>query len=212
PDATAPIGPNETYTANSPNSWSISSVDEDLGMVYVPLGNQPPDQWGGNRSPAVETYSSSVVALDLATGKVRWHFQTVHHALWDYDVPAQPSLLDLNIGGSKVPALVQPTKQGEIFVLDRRTGTPLLPVTEVPAPQGAAQGDRSAPTQPKSALSFNPPPLTDRDMWGATMFDQLYCRIAFHRLRYEGRFTPPSTQGTLVYPGNFGVFNWGGVA
>lgn len=212
PDNSAPLAPGQTYTANSPNSWSISSVDEALGMVYVPLGNQPPDQWGGQRSPAVETYSSSVVALDLATGKVRWNFQTVHHDLWDYDVPAQPSLLDLNINGNRVPALVQPTKQGEIFVLDRRTGTPLLPVSEVPAPQGAAQGDRSAPTQPKSALSFNPPPLTGRDMWGATMFDQLYCRIAFHRLRYEGRFTPPSTQGTLVYPGNFGVFNWGGVA
>jgi quinoprotein glucose dehydrogenase len=212
PNSSAPLAPGQVYSPNSPNSWSISSVDEALGMVYVPLGNQPPDQWGGQRSPAVETYSSSVVALDLATGKVRWNFQTVHHDLWDYDVPAQPSLLDLTIKGEKVPALVQPTKQGEIFVLDRRTGTPLLPVTEVAAPQGAAQGDHTAPTQPKSALSFDPPPLTDRDMWGATMFDQLYCRIAFHRLRYEGRFTPPSTQGTLVYPGNFGVFNWGGVA
>lgn len=212
PDATAPLAAGQTYTANSPNSWSVSSVDEALGMVYVPLGNQPPDQWGGQRSPAVETYSSSVVALDLATGKVRWNFQTVHHDLWDYDVPAQPSLVDLTVGGNRVPALVQPTKQGEIFVLDRRTGTPLLPVVETAAPQGAAQGDRTAPTQPNSALSFNPPPLTERDMWGATLFDQLYCRIAFHRLRYEGRFTPPSTQGSLIYPGNFGVFNWGGVA
>lgn len=212
PDATAPLAAGQTYTANSPNSWSVSSVDEALGMVYVPLGNQPPDQWGGQRSPAVETYSSSVVALDLATGKVRWNFQTVHHDLWDYDVPAQPSLVDLTVGGNRVPALVQPTKQGEIFVLDRRTGTPLLPVVETAAPQGAAQGDRTASTQPNSALSFNPPPLTERDMWGATLFDQLYCRIAFHRLRYEGRFTPPSTQGSLIYPGNFGVFNWGGVA
>jgi quinoprotein glucose dehydrogenase len=212
PDATAPLAAGQSYTANSPNSWSISSVDEALGLVYVPLGNQPPDQWGGQRSPAVETYSSSVVALDLATGKVRWNFQTVHHDLWDYDVPAQPSLVDLTVGGNKVPALIQPTKQGEIFVLDRRTGTPLLPVMEAPAPQGAAQGDRTAPTQPNSALSFNPPPLTERDMWGVTLFDQLYCRIAFHRLRYEGRFTPPSTQGSLIYPGNFGVFNWGGVA
>jgi quinoprotein glucose dehydrogenase len=212
PEDTAPLAAGQSYTPNSPNSWSISSVDEALGMVYVPLGNQPPDQWGRQRSPAVETYSSSIVALDLATGKVRWNFQTVHHDLWDYDVPAQPSLVDLTVGGSKVPALVQPTKQGEIFVLDRRTGTPVLPVLESPAPQGAAQGDRTAPTQPNSALSFNPPPLTERDMWGATLFDQLYCRIAFHRLRYEGRFTPPSTQGSLIYPGNFGVFNWGGVA
>ena len=212
PDATAPIGPGERYTVNSPNSWSISSVDEALGMVYVPMGNQPPDQWGGNRSAAVERYSSSVVALDLATGQVRWVFQTVHHDLWDYDVPSQPSLVDLHVNGATVPALVQPTKQGELFVLDRRTGLPIHGVQEVAAPQGAAQGDRTAPTQPRSALSFDAPRLTGRDMWGATLFDQLACRIAFHRLRYEGRFTPPSTQGSLVYPGNFGVFNWGGVA
>ncbi|VWX57750.1 Quinoprotein glucose dehydrogenase [Burkholderiales bacterium 8X] len=212
PDQTAPLGPGQTYTPNSPNSWSISSVDEALGMVYVPLGNQPPDQWGGHRSEAVDRFSSSVVALDLASGRVRWHFQTVHHDLWDYDVPAQPSLVDLRIGGATVPALVQPTKQGELFVLDRRTGTPVHPVIEQLAPQGAAAGDRTAPTQPRSAISFDPPPLTERAMWGATMFDQLGCRIAFRKLRYEGRFTPPSTEGTLVYPGNFGVFNWGGVA
>ncbi|MBB5754926.1 membrane-bound PQQ-dependent dehydrogenase, glucose/quinate/shikimate family [Prosthecomicrobium pneumaticum] len=212
PQDTAPLAPGGHYTPNSPNSWSISSVDEALGMVYVPLGNQPPDQWGGNRSEAVETYSSAVVALDIATGRVRWHFQTVHHDLWDYDVPAQPSLVDLTVNGERVPALVQPTKQGELFVLDRRTGAPLLPVQELPAPQGAAEGDHTAPTQPKSALSYDPPPLSGRDMWGMTMLDQLACRIRFHQLRYEGRFTPPSTGGTLVYPGNFGVFNWGGVA
>ena len=212
PDATAPIPPDRTYTANSPNSWAIMSVDEGLGLVYVPMGNQPPDQWGGRRSPSVERLSSSIVALDLASGRLRWVFQTVHHDLWDYDVPAQPSLLDLTINGQTVPALVQPTKQGEIYVLDRRSGTPILPVREVPAPQGAAEGDHTAPTQPVSALSFGPTPLTGRDMWGATVFDQLACRIQFHRLRYEGRFTPPSVQGTLVYPGNFGVFNWGGIA
>lgn len=212
PDQTAPIPDGRTYTVNSPNSWSISSVDEALGMVYVPLGNQPPDEFGGNRSPAVERFSSSVVALDLATGQVRWVFQTVHHDLWDYDVPAQPSLIDLTVDGQTVPALVQPTKQGELFVLDRRTGKPILPVTEKPAPQGAAEGDHSAPTQPVSALSYDPPPLTGADMWGATMFDQLACRIALKRLRYDGRFTPPTLQGSLIYPGNFGVFNWGSVA
>jgi len=212
PDDTAPLPAGQTYTPNSPNSWSISSADETLGLIYVPLGNQPPDQWGGNRSANVDRFSSSVVALELATGRVRWVFQTVHHDLWDYDVPSQPSLIDLTISGQTVPALVQPTKQGELFVLDRRTGTPILPVDEVAAPQGAAEGDRTAATQPKSALSFDPPPLTEADMWGATLFDQLACRIAFHGLRYEGRFTPPSQQGTLVYPGNFGVFNWGGIA
>ncbi|RYY54925.1 MAG: membrane-bound PQQ-dependent dehydrogenase, glucose/quinate/shikimate family, partial [Comamonadaceae bacterium] len=169
-------------------------------------------QWGGKRTPAVEKYSSSIVALDLQTGEVRWNFQTVHHDLWDYDVPSQPTLLDLRVGGATVPVLVQPTKQGELFVLDRRTGQPVVPVTEESAPQGAAEGDRTAPTQPRSALSFDPEPLTGAHMWGATVFDQLYCRVAFHRLRYEGRFTPPSVQGSLVYPGNFGVFNWGSIA
>jgi quinoprotein glucose dehydrogenase len=212
PEVTTPIAAGAHYTANSPNSWSIASVDEALGLVYLPMGNQPPDQWGGQRSPAVEKYSSSVVALDLATGRVRWVFQTVHHDLWDYDVPSQPSLVDLTVDGATVPALVQPTKQGELFVLDRRTGKPILPVTEVPAPQGAAEGDHSAETQPKSALSYEPPRLTGKDMWGATIVDQMMCRIALQKLRYEGRFTPPSTQGSLIYPGNFGTFNWGGVA
>lgn len=212
PEQTAPLPPGQTYTANSPNSWSIMAADEALGMVYVPLGNQPPDQWGGNRSPAVERFSSAIVALDLDTGQVRWNFQTVHHDLWDYDVPSQPSLLDLQVGAERVPVLVQPTKQGDLFVLDRRTGRPVLPVSEQPAPQGAAEGDFTAPTQPHSALSFAPPPLQGRDMWGATLFDQLACRIAFHRLRYEGRFTPPTEGGSLVYPGNFGVFNWGSIA
>jgi quinoprotein glucose dehydrogenase len=136
----------------------------------------------------------------------------VHHDLWDYDVPAQPTLVDLTIAGATVPALVQPTKQGEVFVLDRRNGTPILPVDEIAAPGGAAAGDRSAPTQPRSALSYEPPRLTGKDMWGATMFDQLLCRIALQKLNYGGRFTPPSTQGSLIYPGNFGTFNWGGVA
>jgi quinoprotein glucose dehydrogenase len=212
PEETAPIAADRSYSVNSPNSWSISSVDEALGLVYVPTGNQPPDQWGGKRSEGAERYSSSVVALDLASGRVRWSFQTVHHDLWDYDVPAQPSLIDLRVGSETLPALVQPTKQGELFVLDRRNGKPIVPVNERPAPQGAATGDRTAPTQPVSGLSFDPPALTPADMWGATVFDQLACRIAFHKLRYEGRFTPPSTEGSLIYPGNFGVFNWGSIA
>ena len=213
PEDTAPLGPGEHYVTNSPNSWSVFSVDEALGLVYIPLGNQVPDQFGGGRSASVEKYSSSIVALDLATGRDRWVRQTVHHDLWDMDVPAQPVLIDLRRpDGSTVPALVGPTKQGDIYILDRRTGEPIVPVREVEAPQGAVEGDFTAPTQPVSDLTFMPPPLKEKDMWGITMFDQLACRIRFHQLRYEGRYTPPSLQGTIVYPGNFGVFNWGSVA
>ncbi len=212
PEDHAPPAEGETYSENAPNSWSVSSYDPELGLVYVPLGNQSPDQWGGNRSDAVEKYSTSVLALDAETGAPAWVFQTVHHDLWDMDVPAQPSLVDLTIDGDTVPALVQATKQGEIFVLNRETGEPALPVREVPAPGGAAPGDFAAPTQPVSAISFNPEPLRESDMWGATLVDQMACRIAFRQLDYRGRYTPPSTGGTLVYPGNFGTFNWGGVA
>lgn len=213
PDVTTPLAEGEYYTTNSPNSWSVFSADEKLGLIYLPLGNQVPDQLGMGRSAAVEKYSSSITALDIKTGQVRWVRQTVHHDLWDMDVPAQPVLIDItDKNGQTVPALVGPTKQGDIYVLDRRTGEPIIPVTEVPAPTGAIAEDFSAPTQPLSGLTFNPPPLTEADMWGATLFDQLACRIKFRSLRYEGRYTPPSLQGTIVYPGNFGVFNWGSVA
>ncbi|MBU1307744.1 MAG: glucose/quinate/shikimate family membrane-bound PQQ-dependent dehydrogenase [Alphaproteobacteria bacterium] len=212
PEETAPIADGQTYMENSPNSWSVSSYDPALGLIYVPMGNQPPDQFGGNRDENVERYSSSIVALEAQTGKVRWVFQGVHHDLWDMDVPAQPSLIDLTIEGKTVPALVAATKQGEIFVLNRETGEPVLPVTEVPAPGGAVAGDFTAPTQPKSALSFEPKPLTEASMWGATMFDQIACRIAFRSMNYEGRYTPPSEKGSIIYPGNFGAFNWGAVS
>ncbi|WP_207459021.1 glucose/quinate/shikimate family membrane-bound PQQ-dependent dehydrogenase [Azospirillum sp. SYSU D00513] len=212
PDRTTPLGPGETYTANSPNSWSIFSADEALGMVYIPLGNRTPDQLGMGRSEAVERFSSSIVALDLGTGQVRWVRQTVHHDLWDMDVPAQPVLIDITTAGGPVPALVGPTKQGDLYVLDRRSGEPIIPVREVPAPGGAIPEDRTSPTQPVSGLTFMPEPLTEANMWGVSLLDQLACRIQFRSLRYEGRYTPPSLQGTLVYPGNFGVFNWGSVA
>lgn len=213
PADTTPIGPGAHYVTNSPNSWSVFSVDEALGLVYVPLGNQVPDQIGIDRSESVEKYSSSIVALDIETGHDRWVRQTVHHDLWDMDVPAQPVLVDITkADGASVPALVGPTKQGDIYVLDRRTGEPLVPIREVPAPTGAVEGDFTAPTQPVSDLTFMPEPLKEKDMWGITLFDQLACRIEFRKLRYEGRYTPPSLQGTLVYPGNFGTFNWGSVA
>jgi len=212
PDQTTPLAAGQTYTHNSPNMWSTPSADEKLGLLYVPLGNQTPDQLGAGRSANVEKFSSSITALDLATGQLRWVRQTVHHDLWDMDVPAQPTLIDITTAAGLVPALVGPTKQGDLYVLDRRSGEPIIPVKEVPAPGGAVEGDHTSPTQPVSDLSFNPKPLTGADMWGITMFDQLACRIEFQGLRYEGRYTPPSVQGSLIYPGNFGTFNWGGVA
>ncbi|KAF1712050.1 membrane-bound PQQ-dependent dehydrogenase, glucose/quinate/shikimate family [Pseudoxanthomonas kalamensis DSM 18571] len=204
-----------TYTRGTPNVWSTPAFDEALGLIYLPTGNQEPDFWGGHRSPAADEYSSSVVALELATGRVRWKFQTTHHDLWDYDVPAQPALYDMPDGkGGTVPALVQVTKRGQIFVLDRRDGTPITEVAEKPVPQEHAEGDRVSPTQPYSVgmPAIGAQPLTEKMMWGATFFDQLACRIAFRKLRYLGDFSAPSTEPTLVYPGNFGGMNWGSVA
>lgn len=212
PDQTEPLPAGQLYVGNSPNAWSMLSVDEELGLVYAPIGNAPPDQYGADRTPETERFSASTIALDLGTGQLRWVRQFVHHDLWDMDTPSQPQLVDLPVQGEVVPALVQATKQGDIYVLDRRTGEPILPITEEPAPQGAVEGDFTAPTQPTSAMTFKPDPLREADMWGATMLDQLYCRIRYRQLDYQGRYTPPSTRGAIVYPGNFGTFNWGGVA
>jgi quinoprotein glucose dehydrogenase len=212
PDVTAPLLPGQTYTAGAPNNWAPSSVDAQLGLVYIGLGNQSPDQLGAGRSAQVERFSSALIALDVATGTLRWVFQMVHHDLWDRDVPSQPSLIDLTIDGKVVPALVAPTKQGDLYVLDRRSGLSVLPVRELPVPASTVPGEFAAPTQPHSSLSFMPPALTGKDMWGATPLDQLICRIQLRRMGYDGPYTPPSTWRTLVYPGNLGVFNWGGVA
>ena len=216
PEDTKPLDindPNQTYKTSSPNSWAIASADEKLGLAYFPMGNRTPDQLGVYRSPAEEKYATSVVALDLKTGQARWVQQFVHHDLWDMDTPAQPSLIDLKTDKGVEPALVVPTKQGDVYVLNRATGKPILPIKERPASQNhLIKGEHASPTQPYSALSFEPKPLTEKDMWGASLLDQMMCRIEFNKLNYEGRYTPPSTQGTLVYPGNFGTFNWGSLA
>ncbi|AZD10249.1 Glucose dehydrogenase, PQQ-dependent [Pseudomonas chlororaphis] len=212
PDVTTPLPEGQTYTRNSPNMWSLASVDEKLGLVYLPLGNQMPDQWGGNRTAGAEKFSAGTVALDIDTGKLRWNYQFTHHDLWDMDVGSQPTLVDMKTAEGIKPALIQPTKQGSLYVLDRRDGTPIVPIQEVPAPGGAVEGDRTAPTQARSDLNLLPPPLEEKGMWGATPFDQMLCRIQFKELRYEGQYTPPSIQGSLVYPGNVGVFNWGSVS
>jgi quinoprotein glucose dehydrogenase len=212
-DENALASPTHNYTNNSPNSWITAAYDAKLGLIYVPMGVQTPDIWGGNRTAVAERYSSALVALDVNTGKRAWFYQTVHHDLWDMDLSSQPTLVDISTAKGVIPAVLQPTKTGNLFVLDRRNGQLIVPAPERPVPQGAAPGDHLSPTQPFSRLTFRPEQkLTGADMWGATIFDQLTCRILFHRLRYDGTFTPPSLQGTLVFPGNLGMFEWGGVA
>ncbi|WP_446918006.1 glucose/quinate/shikimate family membrane-bound PQQ-dependent dehydrogenase [Klebsiella pneumoniae] len=201
------------FTLNSPNSWAPAAYDAKLDLVYLPMGVTTPDIWGGNRTPEQERYASSIVALNATTGKLAWSYQTVHHDLWDMDMPSQPTLADIEVNGKTVPVIYAPAKTGNIFVLDRRNGELVVPAPEKPVPQGAAKGDYVNKTQPFSDLSFRPKKdLTGADMWGATMFDQLVCRVIFHQLRYEGIFTPPSEQGTLVFPGNLGMFEWGGIS
>lgn len=202
------------FTPNSPNSWAPAAYDAKLDIVYLPMGVATPDIWGGNRTPDMERYASGLLALNASTGKLVWFYQTVHHDLWDMDVPAQPTLADItDKSGNKVPVIYVPTKTGNIFVLNRTNGELVVPAPEKPVPQGPAKGDRLSPTQPFSELTFRPEKkLTGADMWGATIYDQLVCRVMFHSLRYEGTFTPPSEQGTLVFPGNLGMFEWGGLS
>ncbi len=210
-DTVPPTG--ETYTRGTPNVWSTPSFDADLGLVYLPTGNAQPDFYGSARGDAAHAYSSSVVALDAATGKVRWSFQTTHRDIWDYDVPSQPLLYDLPDGdGGTIPALIQLTKRGQIFVLDRRDGTPLTEIEERGVPTtGGVEPDFLSSTQPYPVgfPSIGTKPLTEARMWGATPLDQLYCRIAFRRSDYAGDFTPLSERGTLIWPGYFGGMNWG---
>ncbi len=146
-DENALPSPTRHYTNGSPNSWITASFDPKLNLVYIPTGNNGPDIWGGNRDALVERYSSSIVALDINTGKRAWSYQTVHHDLWDMDVPSQPSLVDVTTAKGVVPAIIQPTKVGNLFVLDRRNGELIVPAPERAVPQGAAPGDRTAPTQ-----------------------------------------------------------------
>lgn len=205
----------EMYTRGTPNVWSVMSADPELGMVYLPLGNATPDYWGGHRTPEMEEFSSSIVALNVADGSVAWHFQTLHHDIWDYDVASQPMLIDFPTANGPVPAVVQPTKRGEVFVFNRATGEPLTPIEERPVPQGAVEGDYTAETQPFSVgmprLGSNE--VAESDMWGITPLDQLICRLQFRMSRYEGPLTPPSDEAfTIFTPGYFGGSNWGSVS
>lgn len=213
-DPNAMPGPGQHYSWNSPNSWAPAAYDPTLDLVYLPMGVSTPDIWGGNRTPLQERYASGLLALNASTGKLAWFYQSTHHDLWDMDQPSQPTIADITgQDGKAIPVVYAPAKTGNLYVLDRRTGKPVVPAPERAVPQGAAPGDRLSPTQPFSALTFRPDRnLSGADMWGATMYDQLVCRVMFHRLRYDGIYTPPSLQGTLVFPGNLGMFEWGGIA
>ncbi|MDY0934851.1 membrane-bound PQQ-dependent dehydrogenase, glucose/quinate/shikimate family [Pseudomonas viridiflava] len=216
PQNTAPVPAEQNYPQDTPVAWATLSADLKSGLVYVPFGNASPDETGTRRDPNsnTEKFRDALVALDLKTGAFKWKFQTSHNDLWDRDNPSQPSLLDLGKEGSKQPALLLPTKVGNIFVLNRLTGEPITPVDQARVQTaGGVQGERFAPTQPVSRLNFIPPPLTEKSMWGVTPFDQMACRTTFNTLRYDGNpWTPATESGSLIYPGNIGVFNWGSVA
>lgn len=213
-DQTPALAKNSMFTRGTPNSWSISSADDELGLVYVPTGNATPDYYGGHRTQAMEDYASSIIALEATTGKVRWHYQTTHHDIWDYDVPSQPVLTDVPINGEIRKAVIVPTKRGELFLLDRTNGKPLSEIAELNTPQTDVEGEHTSPTQPFSIgmPSFAGDPVKEKDMWGITPFDQLWCRIQFKEMRYEGPLTPPSLGGSFQYPGFAGGMNWGSVA
>jgi quinoprotein glucose dehydrogenase len=203
-----------TWRSGTTNVWSIIAVDEVLNLVYLPTGNTTPDYYGGHRD-GLDYYSSSVVALRGDSGEVAWHFQMVHHDLWDYDTPAQPTLVDLTIDGERVPALVQVTKMGLTFVLNRVTGEPLWPIEERPVPQtGAVPGEILAPTQPfpTHIPPLLKPSLGQEDAWGLTFWDRGQCARRIEALNHAGLYTPPSLTGTLNYPGNAGGNNWGSPA
>jgi quinoprotein glucose dehydrogenase len=214
PDEHGPLAPGQVYTPSTPNAWPAFSGDEALGLVYVPMGNGSPDYYGPHRTPQTDRFSVATVALDADTGQVRWVFQAVHHDLWDYDLAAQPALVDFPTANGPVPALIQATKTGQIFVLDRRTGQPLTKVEEKSVPPSSIPGERASPTQPYSTgmPDFSGPVLREADMWGITPFDQLYCRIKFRQATYQGMYTPLRFGSSIRTPGELGGIDWGSVS
>jgi quinoprotein glucose dehydrogenase len=214
PDWSSAPPAGQTYARGTPNMWTTASADEQLGLVYLPLGNSAVDYWSGSRTPVEDDYTASLVALDVRTGKPAWHFQTVHRDVWDYDLGSQATLVDFPTRAQPVPALLLPSKQGDVFVLDRRTGEPLVASTETAVPQGGVETVRRSPTQPYSGYhTLRGDDLDERSMWGLTPFDQLACRIQFLRARYKGVYTPPeSAQPSVQYPAYNGGSDWGGIA
>ncbi|NBB55391.1 membrane-bound PQQ-dependent dehydrogenase, glucose/quinate/shikimate family [Pantoea vagans] len=214
-DPNAILMPGKDYTRSTPNSWAPMSYDPAMNTVFIPMGSSSVDLWGANRTELDHKYGASVLALDATTGKEKWVYQTVHNDLWDFDLPMQPSLIDFpKKDGSTTPAVVIGGKTGMIFVLDRMTGKPLTKVEELPMPQGHIPNEQYTKTQPHSTgmPQIGNQTLKESDMWGATPFDQLACRVAFKSMRYDGLFTVPDTDKSLSFPGSLGGMNWGSMS
>jgi len=201
------------FRAGAANVWAPMSVDENAGLVFLPVSSASPDFFGGLRKGAGK-YANSIVALHVSDGSVAWSFQTTHHDLWDYDIPAQPTLGSVTYKGKTAPALLQPTKQGLLFTLQRDSGTPLIPVVERKVPQGGAPGEQVWPTQPfpVAPRPLAPTKVSPADAFGISFWDRGKCRDAMKSMRADGLYTPPSTQGTILYPFTGGGTNWGGLA
>jgi len=214
-DPNAILLPGKDYTRSTPNSWAPMSYDPAMNTVFLPMGSSSVDLYGADRTKLDHTYGASILALDATTGKQKWVYQTVHNDLWDFDLPMQPSLVDFPMkDGTTKPAVVIGAKTGMIWVLDRLTGKPLTKVEEQPMPQGHIPNEQYTKTQPHSVEmpSIGNQKLTEADMWGATPFDQLACRIAFKGMRYDGLFTVPDTDMSLSFPGSLGGMNWGSIS
>lgn len=195
------------------NVWAPMSVDAKRGLIFLPTSSASPDFFGGLR-PGANAHANSVVALKGATGEIAWAYQLVHHDVWDYDTPAQPTLTTLQLNGAPHDVVIQGTKQGFIFVLDRDTGTPLFPIEERGVPQGGVAGEALSPTQPfpTHIPALVPQRLSADDAYGFTPWDRSKCRDLIAQARNDGLYTPPSEQGTLMFPFTGGGINWGGVA
>ena len=193
------------------NAWAPISADAERDLLFVPTGSPSPDFYGGERI-GQNLYANSVVALRGRTGEVVWHFQVVHHDIWDYDVASQPTLIDLQRNGQTVPALVQTTKMGHVFVLNRETGQPVFPVEERAVPRSDVAGEEPWPTQPFPVKPLPLGPEKLNEPWGLLPSDRQWCREKLASVRSEGIFTPVSLRGTVIMPGNIGGSNWSGVA
>jgi len=201
------------HEVGAANVWAPMSIDTTRGLVFLPTSSPSPDFYGGLR-PGVNQHADSVAAVRIRDGTLAWTFQVVKHDVWDYDLPAQPTLTTLIVDGARRDVVIQPTKQGLIFVLDRDTGKPVFPVEERPVPQGGAEGEWLSPTQtfPANLPPLIPQRLQADDAFGFGPYDRNACREKIGALRSEGLYTPPSTQGTVLFPMTGGGVNWGGVA